>query len=68
MQYAVKGTDEQWDAIVNKKNLNESGTVQIQTLREKRKLNEDDFDKEAQSEKKTKKTKSGKKKKGRKSV
>ena len=62
MQYAVKGSDEQWARALDGKNLDGPATVQIQTVREKRKLGEDDVEKEIlQEEKLYKKSKKGKK-------
>lgn len=80
MQYAVKGSDDQWAKALDGKSLDGPGAVQIQSVREKRKLEEDDLEKEATQEenmyKKGKKsiTPSGKgskkkgSKKGRKSI
>lgn len=80
MQYAVKGTDDQWTQMLESNELNESGTVQIRSVREKRKMEEGDVEKEIEAERTLKKTKgsnakskegakgsSQKKKKGRKS-
>jgi len=80
MQYAVKGTEDQWTQMLESNELNESGTVQIRSVREKRKMEEGDVEKEVEAERTLKKTKgssqkkkdeakgsSQKKKKGRKS-
>ena len=67
MQYAVKGSDEQWEkALDGKDNVidESSGTVQIRSIREKRKsLDDEDFEKEAQFEQQSKKAGKSKKKK-----
>lgn len=64
MQYAIKGTDEQWEKALDGKTLNEAGTIQIRSVREKRKnVDDEDFEREAENDKKYKKHKSGKKKK-----
>lgn len=64
MQYAVKGTEEQWSQVLDGKGLAETGTVQIRSVREKRKnLDEDDYQKEAASERGMKKSKNKKKNK-----
>ena len=64
MQFAIKGTDEQWKQALDGKDINESGTIQIRSVREKRKkVDEKDFEKEAENDKTSKKHKSGKKKK-----
>lgn len=63
MQYAIKGSDEQWSKLLDGKDVNEAGTLQIRTVREKRKaLGDDEFTKEANTEKQLKKTKTSKKK------
>jgi hypothetical protein len=69
MQYAVKGSDDQWSQMLASNELNESGTVQIRSVREKRKMEEGDVEKEVEAERTLKKTKgaASKKKKGRKS-
>lgn len=53
MQYAIKGSDEQWQKALDGKEMTESGgTVQIKSVREKRKtVDEQDFEREANSEK-----------------
>ena len=64
MQFAIKGTDEQWKQALDGKRINESGTIQIRSVREKRKkVDEKDFEKEAENDKTSKKHKSRKKKK-----
>ena len=48
MQYAVKGSDKQWkQALEDKAIVDGPATVQIHTTREKRKLDENDVEKEA---------------------
>ena len=72
MQYAVKGSDDQWSKALDGKKLDGPGAVQIQSVREKRKLEDDEYEKEATQEenmyKKGKKSKTppgkGSKKKG----
>jgi hypothetical protein len=62
MQYAVKGSDEQWAKVLEGKSLAGPAMVQIQTVREKRKIDEDDVEKEMQQEENLyKKSKKGKK-------
>ncbi|CAJ1937433.1 unnamed protein product [Cylindrotheca closterium] len=71
MQFAVKGSDEQWTKALEGKDISASGTIQIKSVREKRKqLDEEDFQKAADNDKATKKQKPNKtkKKKGRKSL
>jgi N-acetyltransferase 10 len=65
MQYAIKGSDEQWKEVLNGKDMNESGTVAIRSVRQKRKIvDTEDFEREAKHESgKSKAGKSGKKKK-----
>ena len=64
MQFAVKGSDSQWSKALEGKEISASGTVQIRSVREKRKgVDESDFDHEAKSEPVSKKSKSHKKKK-----
>jgi hypothetical protein len=64
MQYAIKGSDEQWSKALNGKDISEAGNVQIRSVREKRKgVDDDDFAKEADKEPQSKKTKTGKQKK-----
>ena len=49
MQYAVKGSDEQWTKVLNGKDIADSGTVKIHStrqVREKRKLDSDDIQRE----------------------
>lgn len=70
MQFAVKGSDEQWAKALEGREIRGSGTIQIESVREKRKqVNEDDFHKAADNDKVAKKRKPNKtkKKKGRKS-
>jgi hypothetical protein len=47
MQYVVKGSDEQWNKLLKENSGDEPGTVQIHTTREKRKLEDDDVEKES---------------------
>jgi N-acetyltransferase 10 len=47
MQYAIKGSDKQWKTVLADKGIDGPGTVQIHTTREKRKLGEEDMEKEA---------------------
>ena len=71
MQYAIKGSDEQWEKALGGKDVSEAGTVQISSVRQKRKgVDDEDFEKEAMKEHHGKKAKTSKKKKkkGRKSV
>ena len=64
MQYAIKGSDEQWNNALDGRDVDEAGTIQIRSVREKRKgLDDDDFAREASNEPKSKKSKTGKKKK-----
>jgi N-acetyltransferase 10 len=51
MQYAVKGSDEQWSKVLESGDLNEAGTVSIKSVRPKRKnVDTDDYEREAQHE------------------
>ena len=67
MQYAVNGTDAQWDEALKNKDVS-GNIVQIKSQKEKsskRKLDQEDIEKEMTSagkSKKSKKKKSGKKK------
>ncbi len=66
MQYAIKGSNEQWqDAL--KKEVDPKGTIQIRSLGEgiimKRKLNDEDIEKEVSNQPSTRKDKHSKKKK-----
>jgi hypothetical protein len=63
MQYAVKGSDDQWTQMLESNELNESGTVQIRSVREKRKMEEGDVEKEAEAERTLKKIKGSTQKK-----
>jgi N-acetyltransferase 10 len=75
MQYAVKGSDEQWKQLLKGKDVTAAGTVQIQDVREKRKAVDDaDIENEAirdgtlsQSARKSSKGSKTSKKKGKKS-
>ena len=63
MQYAIKGSNEQWGKALEGKEISKSGSVQISSVREKRKgVDETDFEHEAKSEPASKKSKSSKKK------
>lgn len=51
MQYAIRGSDEQWNQALEGKGLNEAGTVSIKSVREKRKVvDADDYEHEAKHE------------------
>ena len=53
MQYAVKGSDEQWSKVLNGEDVTDSGTVKIHSVREvgeKRKLDSEDIAREADYE------------------
>eukprot|EP00522_Entomoneis_paludosa_P018351 CAMPEP_0172451884 /NCGR_PEP_ID=MMETSP1065-20121228/9723_1 /TAXON_ID=265537 /ORGANISM="Amphiprora paludosa, Strain CCMP125" /LENGTH=1112 /DNA_ID=CAMNT_0013203855 /DNA_START=47 /DNA_END=3385 /DNA_ORIENTATION=+ len=65
MQYAIKGSDEQWSKLLDGKDVKAGpATVQIQTVRPKRKaVDEDDIEQEAQREKLGRKGSGGKKSK-----
>jgi hypothetical protein len=64
MQFAIKGSDEQWSKALVGKEISESGTVQIRDVREKRKgVDETDYEHEAKSEPMSKKSKTSKQKK-----
>mmetsp|Transcript_17593 Transcript_17593/g.24747 ORF Transcript_17593/g.24747 Transcript_17593/m.24747 type:complete len:1144 (-) Transcript_17593:1139-4570(-) len=71
MQYAIKGSDEQWSEALKESELNENGTIAIRSVQEKtgkRKLGEEDIEKEGEmatpnKTSKSKKSKSSKKKK-----
>lgn len=66
MQYAIKGSDEQWEKILDGREVGETGMVSVRSVREKRKaVDAEDMEKEAEHEKKSSK-KSKKKKKSRK--
>ena len=63
MQYAVKGSDAQWSKLLKDKNIDEPGTIQIQSVRQKRKgVDDDDFEREEGNDKAAKKSKKKKKK------
>ena len=75
MQYAVKGSNDQWTKALDGKSMDGPGTVQIQSVREKRKIEDDDLEKEAAQEenmykkgKKSKPTSKKGSKKGRRSI
>ena len=66
MQYTIKGSDEQWEQILDGKEVSETGMVTVRSVREKRKaVDAEDMEKEAQHEKKGSSKKSKKKKKSR---
>jgi len=66
MQYAIKGSDEQWENILDGKKVGETGMVSVRSVREKRKaVDSEDMEKEAQHEKTKESKKSKKKKKSR---
>jgi N-acetyltransferase 10 len=66
MEYAIKGSDDQWSKALDGKDMSGAGTVRIQGVREKRKnIDADEIEKEAERESKTNKTSTKKKKKGR---
>lgn len=70
MQYAIKGSDEQWEKVLEGKEISESGTIQIQSVRGKRKqVDDEEIEKEAERNPASKKQITKKrKKKGRRSV
>ena len=62
MQYAVKGSDDQWAKALDGKSVEGPGTVRIQSVREKRKIDDDEVEKEISHEESMyKKGKKGKK-------
>ncbi len=66
MQYVVKGSDEQWQDVLDGKDMNDAGTVSIKSVREKRKhIDTEDYEHEAKNDtgKSPKSGKSTKKKK-----
>jgi N-acetyltransferase 10 len=50
MQYAIKGSTKQWEKALDGKDVKD-GTVVIQSVREKRKISDDDVEKEASKDK-----------------
>jgi len=50
MQYTVKGSEGQWARALDRKNLDGPSTVQIRSVREKRKIEEEEVAKEASQE------------------
>ena len=46
MRYAIKGSTKQWEKALEGKDLDGTGTIQIHSTREKRKLDEDDIERE----------------------
>jgi hypothetical protein len=72
MQFAIKGTDADWDKALQDQEIGSTGVVQVKSKDKgsgynKRKLNQEDIDKEAGLSPKTPKGSSKKKKKNRKS-
>ena len=66
MQYTIKGSDEQWDKLLDGKEVNETGMVSVSSVRDKRKaVDAEDMEKEAEHEKKKGSAKKSKKKKSR---
>jgi N-acetyltransferase 10 len=64
MQYAIKGSDEQWNDALDGREVDANGTISIRSVREKRKsVDVEDFEKEAKSEHKTGSSRKIKKKK-----
>jgi N-acetyltransferase 10 len=64
LKYVVKGSDKQWEKVLQEKDVSGTGTVQISEVREKRKIvDDDDIDHEAKTEDKVNKTKGSKKQK-----
>ena len=64
MQFAVKGSDEQWEKALEGRSMEGPGTIQIQSVRAKRKVDDEVVEKEiSQEESMYKKAKKGKKKK-----
>lgn len=71
MQYKIKGSDKDWDQLLDGKEVSETGMVSVRSVREKRKaVDAEDMEKEAQHEKKgsgggsSKKTKKKRKSRG----
>ena len=67
MQYAIKGSNEQWQDALEMQKVDSKGTIQIRSQGEgsimKRKLNDDDIEKEVSNQSSSRKDKSSKKKK-----
>lgn len=63
MQYAIKGSTKQWQKALEGKEVAKDGTVVIPSMREKRKISEDDIEKEASKDKGKKESGNKKKKK-----
>ena len=62
MQYTIKGSDKDWDQLLDGKEVSETGMVSVRSVREKRKaVDAEDMEKEAQQEKKGSGGGSGKK-------
>jgi hypothetical protein len=47
MKYAIKGTDNDWNEALNGAEIGSTGVLQVQNGKMKRKLNQEDIDKEA---------------------
>lgn len=56
MQYVIKGSDKQWAKALEGKSIGGPASVQIQSVRDKRKLEADDMEREASNESKLEKT------------
>ena len=69
MQYAIKGSNEQWQDALEMQKVDSKGTIQIRSQGEgsimKRKLNDDDIEKEVSNQSSSRKDKSSNKKKKR---
>mmetsp|Transcript_9751 Transcript_9751/g.29050 ORF Transcript_9751/g.29050 Transcript_9751/m.29050 type:complete len:1123 (-) Transcript_9751:182-3550(-) len=62
MQYRIKGSDEQWEEILDGKEIGETGMVSVRSVRDKRKaVDDEDMQKEASNDKKKSKKSSKKK-------
>jgi N-acetyltransferase 10 len=68
MQYKIKGSDKDWDQLLDGKEVSETGMVSVRSVRDKRKaVDAEDMEKEAEHEKKgnsSKKTKKKRKSRG----
>lgn len=63
MQYTIKGSNEQWEKVLDGKDVSGTGMVSVASVREKRKsVDLEDMEKEDENDKKGKKTKKKKKK------
>ncbi|VEU42963.1 unnamed protein product [Pseudo-nitzschia multistriata] len=64
MQYSIKGSDEQWEKILDGKDISGTGMVSVKSVRDKRKaVDDEDMLKEATNDKEKKSKKSKKKSK-----